>query len=67
MTDHPPGPREPGETAQPLIRDGQPVTDPRTGQVLKDPAFPGRVQAALEELRRVRELITGLPPEHDDS
>jgi hypothetical protein len=23
------------------------------------------VQAALEELRRVRELITGLPAEHD--
>ena len=55
------------ERGQPLIRDGQPVTDPRTGQVLKDPAFAGRVQAALEELGRVRELITGLPAEHDDS
>src|SRR6266536_597292 len=59
--------RKLAERGQPLIRDGQPVTDPRTGQVLKDPAFPGRVQAALEELRRVRELITGLPAGHDDS
>jgi hypothetical protein len=59
--------RKLAEQGQPLIRDGQPVTDPRTGQVLRDPAFPGRVQAALEELRRVRELITGLPAEHDDS
>src|SRR6266536_2931900 len=50
-----------------LAERGQPLTDPRTGQVLKDPAFPGRVQAALEELRRVRELITGLPAGHDDS
>jgi hypothetical protein len=55
------------QQGQPLIRDGQLVTDPHTGQILKDPAFPGRVQAALEELRRVRELITGLPTEDDDS
>src|SRR6266446_5138627 len=48
--------RKLAEQGQPLIRDGQPVTDPHTGQVLKDPAFPGKVQAALEELGRVREL-----------
>jgi hypothetical protein len=59
--------RKLAEQGQPLIRGGQPVTDPHTGQVLKDPAFPGRVHAALDELRRVRELITGLPAEHDDS
>jgi len=55
------------EQGRPLIRDGQPVTDPRTSLVLKDPPFPGKVQATLEEQRRVRELITGPAAEHDDS
>ena len=46
---------------QPLVRNGQVVTDPNTGQPIRDPAIERRARDALAGIERLRSELTGLP------
>lgn len=51
---------------EPRFRNGKIVTDPETGEPLRNLTVDRNARAALRKLERQRSRITGIPPTEDD-